>query len=92
MEGVVAILNQELEAEGEKRRYTMVSRTAKLIYDKVHDEYDGIWDEEEKRYVNPRTTFFEPQELSEISKELEGRSGNVTETRNQNFAELEKAS
>ncbi len=91
MEGVVAILNQELEAAGEQRRHTMVSRTAKLIYDRVHEEYDGTWDEEEKRYVNPRTTFFEPHELSEISKELEGRSGHGTESRNQSFAELEKA-
>ncbi len=91
MEGVVAILNQELEAAGEQRRHTMVSRTAKLIYDRVHEEYDGTWDEEEKRYVNPRTTFFEPHELSDISKELEGRSGHGTEVRNQNFAELEKA-
>ena len=79
MEGVVAILNQELEAAGETKRHTMVSRTAKLIYDKVHDEYDGTWDEEERKYVNPRTTFFEPQELLEMSRELEGGSGNVME-------------
>lgn len=87
MEGVVAILNQELEASGEKRRHTMVSRTAKLIYDKVHDEYDGTWDEEERKYVHPRTTFFEPQELLKMSREVESGSGNVMETRNQELPE-----
>jgi hypothetical protein len=59
----------------------MVSRTAKLIYDRVHDEYDGDWDEEEKRYINPRTTFFEPEELLDMSRELENGSGNLMETR-----------
>jgi isopropylmalate/homocitrate/citramalate synthase len=87
MEGVVTVLNQELEAEGEKRRHTMVSRTAKLIYDKVHDEYDGTWDEEERKYVNARTTFFESQELLEMSREVESGSGNMMETRNQKFAD-----
>jgi citrate (Re)-synthase len=81
MEGVVAILNQELEAGGQNRRHTMVSRTAKQIYDKVHDEYDGTWDQEDRKYVNPRTTFFEPQELLEMSRKMETGSENVMETR-----------
>jgi isopropylmalate/homocitrate/citramalate synthase len=81
MEGVVAILNQELEAGGQNRRHTMVSRTAKQIYDKVHDEYDGTWDQEDRKYVNPRTTFFEPQELLEMSRRMETGSENVMESR-----------
>jgi hypothetical protein len=42
----------------------------------VHDAYDGTWDEEKGKYVNPRTTFFEPQELLEMARELESRSEN----------------
>jgi len=76
MDGVVAILNQQLEAAGEHKRHTLLSRTVKLVYDKVHDAYDGTWDEEEGKYVNPRTTFFEPQELLEMAWELESRSQN----------------
>jgi isopropylmalate/homocitrate/citramalate synthase len=76
MDGVVAILNQQLEAGGEQKRHTLLSRTVKLVYDKVHDAYDGAWDEEEGKYVNPRTTFFEPQELLEMARELESRSQN----------------
>lgn len=76
MDGLVAFLNQQLEAAGEQKRHTLLSRTVKLIYDKVHDTYDGTWDEEKGKYVNPRTTFFEPQELHEMAGELESRSQN----------------
>jgi isopropylmalate/homocitrate/citramalate synthase len=76
MDGLVAILNQQLEAAGEQKRHTPLSRTVKLVYDKVHDAYDGTWDEEKGKYVNPRTTFFEPQELLEMARELESRSEN----------------
>lgn len=76
MDGLVAILNQQLEATGEQKRHTLVSRIVKLVYDKVHDEYDGIWKEEEGKYVNPRTTFFEPQEIFEMARELESGSQN----------------
>jgi isopropylmalate/homocitrate/citramalate synthase len=71
MEGLVAVLNQELHARGDPRRYTLVSKTVKRVYDRVHGEYDGTWNEEEKRYVKPRTTFFEPQEILEMANEVE---------------------
>ncbi len=76
MDGLVAILNQHLEAVGEQKLHTALSRTVKLVYDKVHSAYDGTWDEEGGEYVNPRTTFFEPQELLEMVRELENRSLN----------------
>ena len=71
MEGLVAILNQELEAKGEHGRYTLVSKTVKQVYDRVHEEYDGTWDEEKNVFVKLRTSFFEPQELMAMAKEVE---------------------
>ena len=73
-DGIVAVLNQELEAAGEEKRYTLLSRTVKWLYEKVHEAYDGTWDEEERRFVNPRTTFFERLELMEMAREFERRS------------------
>jgi isopropylmalate/homocitrate/citramalate synthase len=73
-DGIVASLNQQLEAAGEQKRYTLLSRTVKWLYQKVHEAYDGTWDEEEGRFVNPRTTFFERWELMEMAREFERRS------------------
>jgi isopropylmalate/homocitrate/citramalate synthase len=73
MEGLVAVLNQELKARGEHRRYTLVSRTVRQVYDMVHDQYDGTWDEAEGGYINPRTSFFEPRELLEMAMKVEER-------------------
>jgi hypothetical protein len=71
MEGLVAVLNQEMKARGEHHHYTLVSRTVKRVYDMVHDQYDGTWDEGEGAYVDPRTTFFEPQEILEMAMKVE---------------------
>ncbi len=71
MEGIVAVLNQELKARGEHRRYSMVSRTVKRVYDMVQDQYDGTWDEAERAYLEPRTTFFEPRELLDMAMQVE---------------------
>jgi isopropylmalate/homocitrate/citramalate synthase len=71
MEGLVAVLNQELRARGEHPRYTLVSRTVKRVYDMVHDQYDGTWDEAERAYLGPRTSFFEPGELLEMASAVE---------------------
>lgn len=71
MEGIVAVLNQELKTRGEHRRYSLVSRTVKQVYDMVQDQYDGTWDETEQAYLRPRTTFFEPAELLQMAREVE---------------------
>jgi isopropylmalate/homocitrate/citramalate synthase len=73
-DGLVAILNQELEAASEEKRYSLLSRTIKWLYEKVHEAYDGTWDEKEGKFVDPRTTFFEPLELLEMAREFERRS------------------
>ena len=49
MEGLVAVLNDELRARGQEPRYSLVSRTVKRVYDMVHDQYDGTWDEVGRR-------------------------------------------
>jgi citrate (Re)-synthase len=76
MEGLVAVLNDELEARGDPARYTVVSKVVKQVYDQVHAAYDGTWDEEKKAYVEPRTTFFEPQEILQMAEEAERESEN----------------
>jgi isopropylmalate/homocitrate/citramalate synthase len=74
MEGLVAVLNQELKTRGENPRYTLVSRTVKRVYDMIHDQYDGAWDETERAYVGPRVSFFEPGELLEMAIRVEEKA------------------
>jgi citrate (Re)-synthase len=74
MEGLVAVLNQELKARGEQPRYTMVSRAVKRVYDMVHDQYDGAWDESARAYARPRLSFFEPGELLEMALAVEAKA------------------
>ncbi|MHC4083854.1 MAG: hypothetical protein ACYSWZ_00910 [Planctomycetota bacterium] len=72
--GIVAILNQELKAAGEEEEYNSWHPTVKWLYGKVREAFDGTWDEEEGKFVNPRTEFFEPRELMEMAEEFERRS------------------
>ena len=74
MEGLVAVLNDELRARGEPPRYSLVSRTVKRVYDMVHDQYDGTWDEVAGAYVAPRLAFFEPAELLRMALVVEAES------------------
>ncbi len=71
MDGLVTLLNNQLAAAGEERRFTVTSRVVKKVYDRVHEAYDGKWDAAEGKYVNPRTTFFQPEELLEMAREFE---------------------
>jgi isopropylmalate/homocitrate/citramalate synthase len=72
-EGIVALLNQKaLETTGKQDVYTTASRAVKYVYDKVQDAYDGQWDEQEHRYVNPRRTFFTAAELYQLALDYEG--------------------
>ena len=73
-DGIVAILNQHLEAAEDQKRYTLLSRTVQWIYQKVHEAYNGIWNHEEERFVNPRTTFFDRDELKDMAQDFERRS------------------
>ncbi len=74
MDGLVAILNDELKSRGEDKRYSLVSRTVLGVYEKVHDAYNGTWDESKDQFVNPRRNFFEPDELLELARQIEEES------------------
>ena len=70
MDGIVTVLNQQVEREtGKPGKFTTASRIVKKVYDRVHDSYDGEYDEKEGRYVNYRRTFYTPAELLAIAKE-----------------------
>lgn len=76
MDGLVAVLNKELEAAGDKKRYTLFSKAVKEVYDRVHDAFDGTWDEEAGKYIDSHVTFFEPSHLLEMIRELERETEN----------------
>lgn len=72
MDGIASLLNREHEKRtGQPGQYTPVSRSAKYIYDRVHDAYDGRFDEGTGRYVDWRRTFFDAAELYDIAEEYE---------------------
>ena len=74
MDGLVAILNQELKKRGEDARYSLLSRTVLALYEKVHQSYDGEWDEAAGRFSGFRKSFFEAEELLEAASNLEKES------------------
>jgi len=74
MDGLIAVLNKEMEAAGEAKRYSLFSRTVKEVYDRVHAAFDGNWDEEAGRYIDPHVSFFEPSHLLDMVRELEKES------------------
>lgn len=76
MDGLVAVLNKEMEAAGETKRYSVLSKTVKEIYDHVHAAFDGNWDEAAGKYVDSHVSFFEPSHLLAMVQELEKESEN----------------
>lgn len=71
MDGMVAVLNRQMEAAGEKKRYSVLSKTVKELYDHVHAAFDGTWNEEAGKYVDSHVSFFEPSHLVKMVRELE---------------------
>ncbi len=72
IDGIVSILNQQREAAGDSRpRLTGTSRLVKRVYDGVHQAYDGRYDADQDRWVDYRTTFFEPADLMALAEEYE---------------------
>jgi isopropylmalate/homocitrate/citramalate synthase len=66
MDGLVAVLNAELERRGLPQRFSITSKAVYQIYERVQAAYDaGIGDGGE-----PRRTFFTPQELVEMAREI----------------------
>ncbi len=72
IDGIVSVLNRQRQAAGDSRPgLTKTSRLVKRIYDGIHQAYDGRFDADQDRWVDYRTTFFEPAELVALAETYE---------------------
>ncbi len=69
-EGLVSILNREMESRGSEQRFSGASRVVKQIYDRIQDEYDGQLDEASGRYTGYRRDFYTSEEIVAMAREL----------------------
>jgi isopropylmalate/homocitrate/citramalate synthase len=71
MDGIISVLNHYRETSGvQGPGLSGTSKLAKLLYDQVHEAYDGHYDQAQDRYVDYRTTFFEVEELARMAGQL----------------------
>lgn len=72
MDGLISALNQHYAKDnGQARRFSSFSRTLKLLYDRIHEAYDGVYQPDQDRYVGFRRSFFEIEELVQMVADLE---------------------
>ena len=72
MDGIVAILNSEVERQtGKPGTYKVTSRAVKHVYDHIHASYDGRWSEAQGEFTDWRTTFYEAAELLKLAQPTE---------------------
>jgi isopropylmalate/homocitrate/citramalate synthase len=69
-EGIISVLNRELERIGAETRVKETSRVVKQIYDRIQDEYNGQFDEQHDHWVNSRRSFFTSEDIIELAKEF----------------------
>jgi isopropylmalate/homocitrate/citramalate synthase len=69
-EGIISVLNRELERMGSDTRVKETSRVVKQIYDRIQDEYNGQLDEQHDHWVNSRRSFFTSEDIIELAKEF----------------------
>ena len=69
-EGIISVLNRELERSGKSERVSGTSRVVKQIYDRIQDEYDGEFDEQQDRWVNARRSFFTSEDILGLAREF----------------------
>ncbi|MEX1254702.1 MAG: hypothetical protein WEE64_10210 [Dehalococcoidia bacterium] len=69
-EGIVSILNREMERAGNEQRFSNTSRVVKQIYDKIQDAYDGAFDESAKTFANYRRDYYTADEIVAMAREL----------------------
>ncbi len=67
-EGIVSILNREMEKRGSDKRFSNASRVVKQIYDRIQDAYDG--ERVNGGFRNYRRDFYTSDEIVEMAKEL----------------------
>jgi isopropylmalate/homocitrate/citramalate synthase len=69
-EGIVSILNREMEERRSDQRFSNTSRVVKQIYDRIQDEYDGRLGESTGRYSGYRRDFYSSDEILAMAREL----------------------
>ena len=69
-EGIISVLNRELERTGSETRVKETSRVVKQIYDRIQDEYNGQYDEQHDHWVNSRRAFFTSEDIISLAREF----------------------
>jgi isopropylmalate/homocitrate/citramalate synthase len=69
-EGIISVLNREMERMGKDERFGATSRVVKQIYDRIQDEYDGQYDAQHDHWVNARRTFFTSEDILQLAGEF----------------------
>jgi isopropylmalate/homocitrate/citramalate synthase len=69
-EGIISVLNRELERVGSETRVKETSRVVKQIYDRIQDEYNGQFDAEHDHWVNARRAFFTSEDIIALAREF----------------------
>ncbi|MCH7812225.1 MAG: 2-isopropylmalate synthase [Chloroflexi bacterium] len=69
-EGIVSILNREMEARASEQRFSGTSRVVKQIYDRIQAEYDGQYDEASDSYSGYRCDFYSADEIVAMAEEF----------------------
>jgi len=69
-EGIISVLNRELERSGSETRVKETSRVVKQIYDRIQDEYNGQFDAEHDHWVNARRAFFTSEDIIALAREF----------------------
>ena len=72
MDGIIAVLNQQIKKETRRLgRYTTSSKVVKYVYDAIQDAYNGTSDSQSGTLVGQRRTFFAPEEILTLAREVE---------------------
>ncbi|HLB23531.1 MAG TPA: hypothetical protein VJP07_05510 [Dehalococcoidia bacterium] len=69
-EGIISVLNREFERLGSETRVKETSRVVKQIYDRIQEEYNGQFDEQDNHWVNSRRTFFTSEDILALAREF----------------------
>ncbi|HXF50674.1 MAG TPA: 2-isopropylmalate synthase [Dehalococcoidia bacterium] len=68
-EGIVSVLNRELERIGSAQRVSTTNRVVKRIYDRIQEAYDGVYDPATDTWSGYRRSFFTPDEVLAMARE-----------------------
>ena len=69
-EGIVSILNREMERQGKEQRFSNASRVVKQIYDAIQESYDGAYDEQAGAYRGYRKDFYTADEIVQLARDF----------------------